>query len=102
MKGGLVRDYQGRINGLFNGTMTPGTASSETQSNCENLPLNSQIQRQTTIQQNGMRSQNSIILYWVLTQGSGTQQAHANYEKPITRQALFDGRSSWNSFFQSF
>ena len=54
MKGGLVRDYQGRVNGLLNGTVTPGKASSEIQSNCENLPLNSKIHRQIAIQQNGL------------------------------------------------
>ena len=101
MKGGLVRDYQGRINGLLNGTVTPGTASSETQSNCENLPLNSQIHRQIAIQQNGMRRQNSIIL-GANNRAREHQRVHTNYEKPMPHQALFDGRSSWNSFLQSF
>lgn len=97
----LVRDYQGRINGLLNGTVTPGTASSETQSNRENSPLNSQTQGQTATQQNGLRSQNSV------TAGANNgarehQRAHANYEVPMPRQALFDGKASWESFFQPF
>ena len=95
----LVRDYQGRINALVNGRLMDGAASSETVSiPVQNLVARGQSASQRNVQSNGQE-----------TEVQGTRDGpgrrynmHANYDVPMARQALFDGKTTWKSFFQPF
>lgn len=95
----LVRDYQGRINALVNGRLMDGVASSETESiSVQNLQARGQPASQRNVQSNGQETE---------VQGTRDGQGrryntHANYEVPMPRQALFDGKATWESFFQPF
>lgn len=94
----LVRDYQGRINDLLT-DRAMSAAVSETQSNLGNSPLATNTQGQAAEHQNGTFLQNQGPLGTV----TGNQgRRHTNYEVPMPRQALFDGKTSWESFFQPF
>ena len=76
----LVRDYQGRINALVNGRLMDGAASSETESiPVQSLVTHGQPASQRNVQSNGQET-----------------------EVPMPRQALFDGKTTWKSFFQPF
>ena len=76
----LVREYQGRINEL--------TALSDTQSNRARSPeVRPHDQGFQARAHDGFR---------------GRVRLQPNYEVPMPRQALFDGKTSWESFFQPF
>lgn len=89
----IVRDLQGRIHEL--------TALSETQSNRAQSPPVQRPQDQGGTQQ--IRTQAQVNV----TQGDnngnqGRVRGHPNYDVPMPRQALFDGKTTWESFFQPF
>lgn len=89
----IVRDLQGRIHEL--------TALSETQSNRAQSPPVQRPQDQGATQQ--IRTQAQVNV----TQGDnngnqGRVRGHPNYDVPMPRQALFDGKTTWESFFQPF
>ena len=82
----IVREYQGRINEL--------TALSETQSHRAHSPSGVNPQEQGAMQQPSQQASSAQI---------GIRgRMHPNYEVPMPRQALFDGKTSWGSFFQPF
>ena len=95
----LVRDYQGRINALVNSRLMDGAASSETESiPVQNLVARGQPASQRNVQSNGQETE---------VQGTRDGQGrryntHANYDVPMPRQALFDGKTTWESFSQPF
>ena len=89
----IVRDLQGRIHEL--------TALSETQSNRAHSPPVVRPQDQGPIQQ--MRAQTQAGVARGDNNGNqGRVHVRPNYEVPMPRQALFDGKTSWESFFQPF
>lgn len=90
----LVRNYQGRINDLLTDRTITATAMSDTQSNHGNSPLAAYVQGQPAAQQNRIQGTNNG--------NQGHHDVHANYEVPMPRQALFDGKTTWESFFQPF
>lgn len=92
----LVRDYQGRINELVNNRVTPGMIPSETRSNDGISTIRVTVPGQTSDDQNGRNSGNRS------GQNTSVRHSNGNYEVPMPRQALFDGKTSWESFFQPF
>ena len=75
-----------------------GVASSETESiPVQNLLAHGQRASQRNFQSNGQETE---------VQGSRDGQGrrfnpHANHEVPMPRQALFDGKTTWESFFSN-
>ena len=84
----IVREYQGRINEL--------TALSETQSHRAHSPSAVNLQEQGAMQQPSQQASSAQIGI------RGRMHTHPNYEVPMPRQALFYGKTSWESFFQPF
>ena len=86
-----VRDYQGRINELMNNRVTSGIASSEGRSNdsasyalqCQDRHLRTKLYVVMVL----IRMVKILVLTMLM---------------PMPRQALFDGKTTWESFFQPF
>ena len=88
---------QGRNNELMNNTVTSGIASSEARSNDSasaiRVTVPGQASEDQTVRSSGA-NQNG--------QNSSVNHVNGSYEMHMPRQALFDGKTTWESFFQPF
>ena len=96
----LVREYQGRINEMM-ATRDLVATLSETQSNQETSALDSRAHDRGTLRPTVQQNQHNGS-HGVLNGERGRVQMRANYDVPMPRQALFDGKTTWESFFQPF
>ena len=74
---------------------------SETQSNQETSALDSRAHDSGTLRPTVQQNQRNGS-HGVLNGEHGRVQMRAIYDVPMPRQALFDGKTTWESFFQLF